>query len=179
MSARPGPDALLELIRAGGLPLPQSGIQFPGRPLIVHEHAPTRTMGEARENLAFDVARIVKTIAFVRRAPSGKTLVLAALRGTRRVDYAKLAGLCGVNRRDLAALSPAEVLERVGVEPGGVSPLHGHPALGLGALLLIDEDALGIAPTLYCGSGRPDRTLELAPADLLALSGGRPGAFSR
>ena len=154
-------------------------VRASGLPFTLHEHAATRTMDEARDNLDFDVARIVKTIAFARR---DGTLVLAALRGTRRVDYARLAGLCGANRRDLAALSPAEVLERVGVEPGGVSPLHGHPALalgGLGALLLIDEDALGITPTLYCGTGRPDRTLELAPADLLALSGGRCGAFSR
>ncbi|WP_211240319.1 hypothetical protein [Aminiphilus circumscriptus] len=34
-------------------------------------------------------------------------------------------------------------------------------------------------PTVYCGIGRPDRTLEIAPADLLTLSGARSERFSR
>ena len=161
---------LLERVRS-------SGLNF-----VLHEHEATRTMGEAEANLAFDVARIVKTIAFAAR--DGR-LVLAALRGTLRVDYAKLARLAGVNRKDIAPLSPQDVLARLGVAPGGVSPLHGQghgladgPVEGE-VLLFVDEDVLAIAPTLYCGTGRPDRTLEMAPADLLTLCGGRLGAFSR
>lgn len=141
------------------------------RPCRVHEHAPTRTVREAEENLDFDTARIVKTIAFRLR---GGGLVLAALRGTLRVDYAKLAAALGVNRRDLAALSPQEVLEALGVAPGSVSPL---PLVE--AKILMDADVLTIAPTVFCGLGRPDRTLEIAPADLLALSGAKVSEFSR
>ncbi|HWR04348.1 MAG TPA: YbaK/EbsC family protein [Humidesulfovibrio sp.] len=157
---------LLERVRS-------SGFSF-----VLHEHEATRTIGEAEANLAFDVARIVKTIAFATR--DGR-LVLAALRGTLRVDYAKLARLAGVSRKDLAPLSPRDVLARIGVAPGGVSPLHGqgHGLVDGEVLLFVDEDVLAIAPTLYCGTGRPDRTLEMAPADLLALCGGRLGAFSR
>lgn len=147
-----------------------------GRPYSVHEHEPTRTIEEARANLDLDVARIVKTIAFATR--EGR-LVLAALRGTLRVDYAKLAALCGVNRRDLAALAPAEVLTRLGVEPGSVSPLLPAAMGQEDVLTLLDEDALSAAPSVYCGLGRPDRTLELAPADLLALSGAQAASFSR
>ncbi len=158
--------ALLELVAASGLPH------------TLHEHAPTRTMAEAKRNLPLDVARIIKTIAFAVR--DGR-LVLAALRGTLRVDYAKLSALVGVNRKDLAPLGAADVLERIGVAPGGVSPLHalGHGLVAGEVLLFVDADVLDIAPTAYCGLGRPDRTLEMAPADLLALSGGRQGAFSR
>jgi Cys-tRNA(Pro)/Cys-tRNA(Cys) deacylase len=47
------------------------------------------------------------------------------------------------------------------------------------AVHLIDEEALTIWPTLYCGIGRPDRTLEIAPGDLVQISGGRTGSFSR
>lgn len=149
-------------------------VEASGVPHTLHAHQSTRTIDEARANLSLDVTRIVKTIAFGLR--DGR-LVLAALRGTLRVDYAKLAAALGVNRRDVAALAPAEVLARLGVEPGSVSPLP-LPFYG-GAMIHVDEDVLGITPTLYCGFGRPDRTLEIAPADLLVISGARPGAFSR
>lgn len=143
-----------------------------GRPFAIHEHAATRTIEDAARNLSFDIERIVKTIAF--RTRGGET-VLAALRGTRRVDYARLAALVGVNRRDLAPLSPVEVAERVGVEPGSVSPLM----LRGEALLFVDGDVLTIVPTVYCGMGSSDRTLEMAPSDLLELSRGQLGDFSR
>jgi len=157
-------------------------VQNSGLAYVLHEHAPTRTIEEARANLTFDVERIVKTVAFTTR---GGRLVLAALRGTRRVDYARLAALVGVSRRDLCALAPQEVLERLGVAPGSVSPLSLGLSQGLsalepeGALRFFDEEALSIQPTVYCGTGRPDRTLEMAAADLLRLCGARPEALSR
>jgi Cys-tRNA(Pro)/Cys-tRNA(Cys) deacylase len=138
----------------------------------MHNHMPTRTVDEAQRNLSFDVRRIVKTVAF--RTRSGD-VILAALRGVLRVDYARLAALLQVNRRDLAALSPDQVRELLGVEPGSVSPL----SLGPDALIFIDSDVLDIRPTLYCGTGRPDRTLELSPTDLVGITGGRIGDFSR
>lgn len=143
-----------------------------GVPYILHEHRPTRTMEDAAQNLSFDLTRIVKTIAFGTRDGG---LILAALRGTNRVAYPMLAALVGRSRRDIAPLSPQEVLTRLGVEPGCVSPVPFCDA----ADLLIDEDVLTIAPTLYCGFGRPDRTLEIAPSDLARIAGGRTGHFSR
>jgi Cys-tRNA(Pro)/Cys-tRNA(Cys) deacylase len=147
-------------------------VERSGLPFVLHTHAETRTMEDAAQNLAFDVARIVKTIAF--RTRSGG-LVLAALRGTGRVDYPRLAALVGVNRRDLAPLSPEEVRELLGVEPGSVSPFP----LREDAVVFIDDDVLTIQPTIYCGLGRSDRTLEISPDDLVKLTGGRIGAFSR
>ena len=144
-----------------------------GRAHGIHVHAPVRTMAEAVA-LTFDVSRIVKTIAFALRDGG---LVLAALRGTRRVVYPALAGLLGVGRRDIAPLSPDEVLARLGVAPGSVSPL-----LSKGRdRLLIDADVLTIEPTLYCGFGRPDRTLEIAPGELAEIVGGvvKVGEFSK
>ena len=145
-----------------------------GRPHAIHVHAPVRTMAEADAAQLFDVSRIVKTIAFTLRDGG---LVLAALRGTRRVVYPALAGLLGVGRRDIAPLSPDEVLARLGVAPGSVSPLL---ADGRGRLL-IDADVLTIEPTLYCGFGSPDRTLEIAPGELAAMLGEvvKVGGFSK
>ncbi|HBG05402.1 MAG TPA: deacylase [Geobacter sp.] len=147
-------------------------VELSGVPFILHAHAATRTVEDAAQNLSFDVARIVKTVAF--RTRNGG-LVLAALRGTRRVDYPRLAALVGVNRRDLTSLSPEEVRELLGVEPGSVSPLPLREDIAV----LIDDDVMTILPTIYCGIGRPDRTLEMAPDDLVRLTGGRVGGFSR
>jgi Cys-tRNA(Pro)/Cys-tRNA(Cys) deacylase len=138
---------------------------------VIHAHAPTRTVEDARA-LTFDLTRLVKTIAF--RTAAGD-LLLVALRGTRRVDYARLAAVAGVNRRALAPLSPDEVVAQLGVEPGAVSPVPLRPDL----VLLVDEDVLTITPTLYCGIGQADRTLEIAPADLIRVTGGRVAAVSR
>ncbi len=142
-----------------------------GVPFTLHEHEPTRTVDDARK-LPFETARIVKTVAF--RAASGG-LVLAALRGSARVDYAKLAALAGVPRRELASLSPEHVRDLLGVEPGSVSPLP----LRTDAVVFIDEGVLALVPTLYCGIGRCDRTLEIAPGDLVRLTGGRVASLSR
>jgi Cys-tRNA(Pro)/Cys-tRNA(Cys) deacylase len=147
-------------------------VELSGVPFVLHAHAATRTVEDAAQNLSFEVARIVKTVAF--RTRNGG-LVLAALRGIRRVDYPRLAALVGVNRRDLAPLSPEEVQELLGVESGSVSPIP----LAEDAAVLIDDDVLTILPTIYCGIGRLDRTLEIAAADLELLTGGRIGAFSR
>ena len=143
-----------------------------GVPFVLHRHAPTRTMKDAQRNLSFEMARIVKTVAF--RLRDGR-LALAALSGVRRVDYPRLAALIGVNRRDLSPLSPEEVHDLLGVEPGSVSPL----LAGKGLSVFIDDEVLSILPTVYCGIGRSDRTLEIAAADLVGLRAGLTGVFSR
>jgi Cys-tRNA(Pro)/Cys-tRNA(Cys) deacylase len=155
---------------AAGFQVLVDTVKRSGVPFVLHEHEPTRTVEDARR-LPFDSNRIVKTVAF--RTAAG--LVLAALRGTQRVDYAKLAALVGVNRRDLASLSSEQVQDLLGVEPGSVSPV----SLPVNAVVYVDEDVLTILPTLYCGIGRCDRTLEIAPTDLLLLTGGRVASLSR
>ncbi len=144
----------------------KSGVRF-----VLHEHKPTHTVEDAR-GLPFDVTRIVKTVAF--RA-AGARIVLVAVRGSHRVDYAKLAGIVGAHRRELTSLSREEVRDRLGVEPGSVSPVPLRPD----AVVLIDQQVLTVLPTLYCGIGRCDRTLEIAPADLVLVTRGRVAAFSR
>jgi len=143
-----------------------------GIPFTIHVHLATRTVDEAKQNLSFNIERLVKTVAF--RTRSNK-IVLAALRGTKRVDYARLAKLLSINRRDLAALSPAEVRQLLKVEPGSVSPVIRSADI----TVLVDDDILTILPTLYCGIGRADRTLEIEPAGLIELTGGKVGHFSR
>ncbi len=143
-----------------------------GVPHVMHRHELARTVDDMVRNPLFAQSRIVKTIAF--RTRSGR-IVLAALRGDRRVDYPRLAAILGINRRDLAPLSPEEVRAFSGMGPGSVSPIP----LNSDSSILIDDDVLTIEPTLFCGIGRSDRTLEIAPADLVRLSRGRVAGFSK
>jgi Cys-tRNA(Pro)/Cys-tRNA(Cys) deacylase len=143
-----------------------------GIPFVIHVHESMHTVEEMARYPHFVMTRIVKTVAF--RIRNGG-IVLAAVPGCSRVDYPWLATLLGVNRRDLASLSPEEVQKLVGTKPGGVSPVP----LSINVKVLIDEDVLTILPTLFCGIGATDRTLEIAPADLLHLTGGQVGSFSK
>ncbi len=143
-----------------------------GLPFIIHAHGVARTVEDMAQTPFLVKERIVKTVVFRTR---GERIVLAVLRGGRRVDYPRLAALLGVNRRDLASLAPDEVRTSVGMEAGCVSPLPLRDDL----LLFVDDDVLTIQPTLFCGIGRPDRTLEIAPADLVKLAHGEVGSFSR
>ncbi len=152
-------DTMLDAVRRSALPF------------TVHAHAPSRTVEEAR-CLPFDVSRLVKAIAF--RTTAG-AVVIAAVRASARVDYARLAALAGVRRRELSSLSPGEVQAILGVEPGSVSPIP----LRADALVVVDEAVLSVVPTLFCGIGRPDRTLEIAPADLVRLTAARVAAVAR
>lgn len=137
----------------------------------VHEHTPSATYADAAAYLSFPLERLVKTIAFRTRSGS---LILAALRGQDRVDYRKLAGALGAKRADIFSLSPQEVLETFGVEAGSVGPL-----LKAGGVQALFDPRISAGETIFCGIGRPDRTLEISLADLLRLAGGALADISK
>jgi len=139
-------------------------LQSQPAPYTLHEHQPSRTFADAEDYLSFPLERLVKTIAF--RTHSG-TWVLAALRGQDRVDYRKLAAALGLKRSDLFSLSPQEVLDTFGVEPGCVSPLLQAPP----AQVLFDT-RIPTGTSIFCGIARNDRTLEIALPDLVRLANG-------
>lgn len=101
---------------------------------------------------------------------AGGQYVLAALRGGDRLDYGRLATGLGVRRSDLTSADLAEM----GFLPGGVGPVAPQP----GPRAVLDAAVLDL-PVVYCGAGRPDRTLEIAPADLVAAAGAVVLAFAR
>jgi Cys-tRNA(Pro)/Cys-tRNA(Cys) deacylase len=71
-----------------------------------------------------------------------------------------------VSRDKLVRLSPAEVEQDLGFPLGGVCPFAPNPQ----TRVLVDAGTLQHA-VIFCGTGRNDRTLEIAPADLVELSG--------
>jgi Cys-tRNA(Pro)/Cys-tRNA(Cys) deacylase len=131
----------------------QAGVEFT---LHEYDHDPTADSYalEAAEALSLDPARVFKTLVVlvgdaltVCIVPSGATLDLRAL-GKR------------------AQLAPTERAERVtGYVAGGISPLGQRRALPT----LVDDSATE-QPTVFVSAGRRGLELELAPAELIALT---------
>jgi Cys-tRNA(Pro)/Cys-tRNA(Cys) deacylase len=140
---------------------PEAILRDAGIPFALHEHAPVATVAEIVVALPFLAEEHVKTLAFT----ADGAVVLAALRGSDRLQFGRLARALGVGRDRIAPLSPERVREELGLEPGGVCPLVDRDNV----TVLIDRRALEL-PRVFCGSGRNDATLELAPADLVAAS---------
>ena len=130
-------------------------------PFTVHRHEPVATVAEIVAALPFPAEEHVKTLAF----SAGDVLVLAALRGSDRLQFGRLARALGVGRDRITALPPERVREELGLEPGGVCPLVDADDVRV----LVDPQVLD-APRVFCGSGRNDATLELAPADLVTAA---------
>jgi Cys-tRNA(Pro)/Cys-tRNA(Cys) deacylase len=139
---------------------PEAILRDAGIPFVVHEHTPVATVAEIVVALPFPAEEHVKTLAFT----ADGAVVLAALRGSDRLQFGRLARALGVGRDRIAPLAPERVREELGLEPGGVCPLVDGDVM-----VLADRRVLDL-PRVFCGSGRNDATLELAPADLVAAS---------
>ena len=139
----------LELLRTAGVEV------------VVHEHVPVATVADVLVALPFPAEEHVKTLA----VDAGGVIVLAGLRGSDRVAFGKLARAVGVARDRVSPLSPERVRSELGLEPGGVCVLVDRDDV----VVLVDPAVLALR-RVYCGSGRTDATLELDPADLVAVA---------
>jgi Cys-tRNA(Pro)/Cys-tRNA(Cys) deacylase len=74
----------------------------------------------------------------------------------------------------LVRLSPQEVESELGYQLGGVAPF----APNAQTQVLIDAGALG-RQTVYCGTGRNDRTLEIAPRLLVGVTGAQVAPLAK
>ncbi len=134
-------------------------------PFTIHEHIPSYTVADAEAHLLFPLERLLKTIAFKIKA---RGYILAAVRGPDRIDYRKLAAACGTKRTEVSRLTPEEVLNAFGVEVGSVSPI----LLQDGVQVFFDT-RVPTHETVFCGIGRPDRTLEIQLMDLVQITEGQ------
>lgn len=142
----------------------QAALAEKGFDLQVREFpATTRTAAEAAAAIGCDAAQIAKSLIF--RAQETDRPVLVVASGVNRVDTGAVAGCLGepVGRADAAF-----VRERTGFAIGGVPPVgHREPLTAL-----IDRDLLAFEE-IWAAAGTPNAVFRLAPADLLALTGGR------
>ena len=118
------------------------------------------------ERLGVDAARVFKTLILeTTRPPAGSrlTLAVAVLPVTNSLDLKAAAAALGCSK---AALAPVELAERTtGYVVGGVSPLGQKRPLAT----VVDASAL-VHPTVLCSAGRRGWEIELAGADLVALT---------
>jgi len=133
-------------------------------PHKIHEHTPSVTFQDAADYLDFPLEQLVKTIAF--RIKNGNW-ILAAIQGAERVDYKKLAAYLGTSRDKLVRLTPEQVEAELGYQIGAVAPF----STNLQTKVVFESSLLPLR-TVFCGTGRRDRTLEISISDLVRFSGG-------
>jgi len=134
----------------------RAGIRFE---LHEYDHDPAAVSYglEAAAKLGVPAERIFKTLV----ASVDGTLTVAVVPVEAQLDLRSLG-----KRAALADVAAAE--RATGYVVGGISPLGQRNRLPL----LLDESALA-HETIHVSAGRRGLEIELAPADLLALTGGR------
>lgn len=147
----------------GGTPatvaLTRAGIDFTLHP-YGHDPRATSYGLEAAQALGVAPERVFKTLL----ADLDGSLVVGIVPVTGQLDLKALARALGGSRATMA--DPAAAERATGYVVGGISPIgqkRRHPTV-------VDESALTHATVLVSG-GRRGLDLELAPADLVAVTG--------
>lgn len=117
---------------------------------------------EAAEMLGLDPARVFKTLV----AEVDGVLTVGVVPVTTTLDLKALAAAVGGKRARMADVGVAE--RATGYVAGGISPLGQRKRLPT----VIDASAQELE-TMFCSAGRRGLEVELAPADLARLTGGR------
>jgi Cys-tRNA(Pro)/Cys-tRNA(Cys) deacylase len=148
---------------AGGTPatvaLTRAGIAF-----TLHEYAHdprAESYGlEAAEALGLDPARVFKTLM----ATADGALTMGIVPVSGQLDLKALARAVGGSRAAMADVAAAE--RATGYVAGGISPIGQKRACPT----VLDQSAMGHA-TVFVSGGRRGLDLEIAPADLVAVTG--------
>ncbi|WP_028929510.1 Cys-tRNA(Pro) deacylase [Pseudonocardia asaccharolytica] len=117
---------------------------------------------EAAEALGVDPGRVFKTL--VAEVDGAVTVGILPVTGT--LDLKALAAVVGGKRARMAEIGLAE--RATGYVAGGISPLGLRKRLPM----VLDASAQDL-PTVFCSGGRRGLEIELAPADLVRLTGAR------
>ncbi|MDT8911566.1 Cys-tRNA(Pro) deacylase [Amycolatopsis sp. PS_44_ISF1] len=130
--------------------------------LHAYEHDPRAdSFGlEAVEALGLEPARVFKTLV----AEVDGKLAVGVVPVTGQLDLKALAAAAGGKKARMA--DPTAAQRATGYVLGGISPLGHRSRLPV----VIDESASAF-PTVYCSAGRRGLEVELAPADLVRLTG--------
>ncbi|MFI5527977.1 Cys-tRNA(Pro) deacylase [Kitasatospora sp. NPDC051853] len=148
--------------QGGGTPatvaLEAAGVEFT---VHAYQHDPAAASygGEAAELLGIEAGRVFKTLV----AEVDGKLTVGVVPVSGQLDLKALAGAVGGKRAAMA--DPAAAERSSGYVLGGISPLGQRKALPT----VVDASALEHA-TVYVSAGRRGLEVELAPADLVALT---------
>jgi Cys-tRNA(Pro)/Cys-tRNA(Cys) deacylase len=141
-------------------------------PFVVHafEHDPHSTSYglDAAAALGVEPARVFKTLV----ADVDGELVVAIVPVSGQLDLKALASALGGKKAAIAEAARAE--RSSGYVVGGISPIGQRKQLAT----VLDESALAF-PTVYVSAGRRGTDLELAPGDLMSMTGARVAQIAR
>lgn len=144
-----------------------------GYALHPYDHDPAnRHFGEeAAAALGVDPLRIFKTLV-VEVGTGRPPLAVAVVPVAGQLDLKAMAGVLGVKKAELA--DPAAASRSSGYLVGGISPIGQKTPLPT----VIDETA-ELFETVLVSAGRRGLQVELSPADLARITGGRFGDIAR
>jgi Cys-tRNA(Pro)/Cys-tRNA(Cys) deacylase len=117
---------------------------------------------EAAEALGIDPARVFKTLV----TEVDGALTVGVLPVVAQLDLKALAAAVGGKRAKMAEISAAE--RATGYVAGGISPLGQKKRLAV-----VLDASVRDHETVYCSGGRRGLEVELAPSDLVELTGAR------
>ena len=122
---------------------------------------------EAVEELGLDRARVFKTLV----AEVDGRLTVGVVPVTGQLDLKALAAASGGKKAKMA--DPAAAQRATGYVLGGISPL-GHRS----RLPVVIDSSAEMFETVFCSAGRRGLEVELAPADLIRLTGAMVAAIA-
>jgi prolyl-tRNA editing enzyme YbaK/EbsC (Cys-tRNA(Pro) deacylase) len=128
----------------------------------------THTAQEAADTIGVELGQIVKSLVFMAPVdPAGSDdeveAVMALVRGSDRVDIAKLAVVAGRSRMRRATAN--EATAATGYSIGGIPPF-GHTS----SISVIMDPGLDGYETVWAAAGTPNGVFAIAPATLRMLS---------
>lgn len=134
-----------------------------------YEHDPAaESYGlEAAEALCVEPGRVFKTLV----AEVDGKLTVGVVPVTHQLNLKALAAAAGGKRAKMA--DPAAAQRATGYVVGGISPVGQRSRLPL----VVDE-SVHDWPTVYCSAGRRGLEIELAPADLIAVTSATVAAIA-
>jgi Cys-tRNA(Pro)/Cys-tRNA(Cys) deacylase len=154
-----GTPATVALLRAG--------IEFTAHS-YVHDENVSDYGHEAAAALGVEPERVFKTLV----ADAEGALLVAIVPVSGQLNLKALAAAAGVKRAGLA--HPAIAERKTGYVLGGISPIGQKTAI-----TTVLDDTAQLFTTVYVSGGRRGFDVELAPADLLAITRGSYAAIGR
>jgi prolyl-tRNA editing enzyme YbaK/EbsC (Cys-tRNA(Pro) deacylase) len=135
---------------------------------IVTFHDSTHTAQEAADAIGVDLGQIVKSLVFVApvdlaRDDAGWEPIIALVRGTDRVDIARLASVTGKARMRRATAK--EAADASGYTIGGIPPF-GHRQ----RMTVVMDPALDAYREVWAAAGTGNAVFAIAPATLAMLA---------
>ena len=140
----------------------------------VHDHrdlaTEIKTPADFAAALGYPVERIAKTLFLC--SPDRQAYAAAVCPVSRRLDFKSAASAVGLMKVEVA--SAEDLAAKTGYPRNGVSPL----GLADGIQVVVDR-ALLDHPTILIGGGAVAVEIEIAPADLMRISGAAATSLTR